>query len=243
MIITGELSRMRGVWQVYQVESPYAKLLPIDELNVVFEVNPWVVLSDISALQFHGLTDSNPTSIHVIQGRALRAELLPLGTLRDDWIDVTFPERRTPGKVLGTPVASRSVGPDRIFGLGEYQYHGVTIRVTTPERTLIDGLMLPEPSGGILSVLNAWIRAEPLLNPEALVQFTELYGVAVLRQRVGYLMESLGLAHPALEHWQQLARRGGSSKLVGSQPYSSTYSERWSLSLNAPIDALGLSTG
>lgn len=243
MVATGDLSRMRGVWQVYQVESPYAKLLPIDELDAVFEINPWVVLSDISALQFHGLTDSNPTSIHVIQGRALGVELLPLGTGRDDWVDVAFPERRTPGNVLGRPVASRSVSPDRIFGLGEYQHHGVAIRVTTPERTLLDGLMLPELSGGILSVLDSWIRARSLLNPDALVQFTELFGVAVLRQRVGYLMESLGLAHPVLEHWQRHARRGGSSKLVGSQPYSSTYSERWSLSLNAPIDALGLPAG
>lgn len=240
MLATGELSQMRGVWQVYQVESPYAKLLPVDELDVLFEVNPWVILSDISALQFHGLTDSNPTSIHVLHGRALGAELLPLGTVREDWIDVTLPERRTPERVLQRRVTSRSIGPNRIFGFGEYQHHGVTLRVTTPERTLLDGLLLPDLSGGILSVLDAWIRAKPLLNPEALVQFVELYGVAVLRQRVGYLMEALGLAHPALEHWQQLARRGGSSKLVGSQPYSSTYSERWSLSLNAPVDALGL---
>ncbi|MDQ3539716.1 MAG: type IV toxin-antitoxin system AbiEi family antitoxin, partial [Chloroflexota bacterium] len=178
--------------QVFQVDSPYAGLLPIDEVDVLFEVNPWVILSDISALQFHGLTDSNPTSIHVIHGRALRSELLPLGTIHDDWIDVPFPERRTPAKLLGRRIVSRTTSPNRFFGLGEYQHHGVTIRVTTPERTLVDGLLLPDPSGGILSVLTAWRRAKPLLNPEALVQFTDLYGIAVLRQRVGYLMESFG---------------------------------------------------
>jgi len=242
MMQSGELDRIQGVRHIYQVESPYAKLLPIDELDVLFEVNPWVILSDISALQFHGLTDSNPTSIHVIHGRALRAELLPLGTVHNDWIDVPFPEHRTPRKLLRRHIEARSIGPSRIFGLGEYQHHGITIRVTTPERTLLDGLVLPDPSGGVLSVLAAWMRAKPLLSPDTLVQFTELYGVAVLRQRVGFLMESLGLSHPALDRWQQQARRGGSSKLVGSQPYSPVYSERWSLSLNAPVDALGLST-
>lgn len=242
MVKAGELRRVPGIWQIFQVESPYADLLPIDELDVLFEVNPWVVVSDLSALQFHGLTDSNPGLIRVIRGRALKSELLPLGTTREDWFDVPFPERRTPTRLLQSTIESRAVNADRIFGFGEYQNHGVSIRVTTPERTLLDGLLLPDQSGGILSVLEAWMRAKPLLNPDVLVQFTDLHGIAVLRQRVGYLMESLGLQHQALDSWQRQARRGGSSKLVGSQPYSAVFNERWSISLNAPVDAVGLPT-
>ena len=66
----------------------------------------------------------------------------------------------------------------------------------------------------------------------------EVYDVAVLRQRVGFLLEELGLTHPHVQEWPARAQRGGSSKLLGTAPYVNTYSERWSLSINAPLTSL-----
>jgi hypothetical protein len=51
-------------------------------------------------------------------------------------------------------------------------------------------------------------------------------------------MEELGLRHSALDEWVKQAQRGGSSKLNGGAEFSSTFSARWQLSINAPIDAL-----
>jgi hypothetical protein len=34
------------------------------------------------------------------------------------------------------------------------------------------------------------------------------------------------------------SRRGGSSRLVASEPFASTFDERWNLSLCAPVDVL-----
>jgi hypothetical protein len=77
-----------------------------------------------------------------------------------------------------------------------------------------------------------------MLDLDALVREVEHFDIQVLRQRAGYLLEELGLTHPTLEAWQASAQRGGSSKLLGAAPYAPTFSERWSLSINAPIDIL-----
>jgi predicted transcriptional regulator of viral defense system len=151
---------------------------------------------------------------------------------------VMRPSGRTPDAIRGHPVTWTRVKPERFFGFAAYQPHGYLIRVTTPERTLIDGLREPELCGGVANVLQAWVLARDTLDLEALVHQVDRFGVAVLRQRVGYVLEELGLTHPFLEEWRRQARRGGSSRLVASAPFAPEFSERWSLSLNGPVRIL-----
>jgi len=110
--------------------------------------------------------------------------------------------------------------------------------MTTPERTLLDGLLDPEECGGFENVLGAWGRGRDLLDVNAVVFLVDRLDIGVLRQRVGFVLEALGIEHEAFKRWQPLGRRGGSSRLVSSAPYAPTFDERWSLSLNAPIGAL-----
>ncbi len=88
------------------------------------------------------------------------------------------------------------------------------------------------------NVLRAWALARDTLDLDVLVHYADRLDIALLRQRVGFILEELGLSHPRIEAWHEMARRGGSSKLVPSAPYSPHYSERWNLSLNAPLAAL-----
>jgi predicted transcriptional regulator of viral defense system len=127
--------------------------------------------------------------------------------------------------------------------MADYQPHGYPVRVMTPERTLVDGLQQPDLCGGIETVLRAWVAARDLLDVERVIEYTERFDVVVLRQRVGYVLEAIGLGHPTLETWRRGAHRGGSSKLVGSASYAPVYSERWNLSLNAPVAALEEAAG
>ena len=145
---------------------------------------------------------------------------------------------RTPHRILGRPVTWNKVKPERFFGLGVYQPRGYPVRVTTPERTLLDGLQAPELSGGIENVLRAWSLARETLDLDKLVQYVDRFDMGILRQRTGFILEELELSHSRLDEWQGLAQRGGSSKLVAAAPYAPQFSERWSLSLNAPLAAL-----
>ena len=87
-------------------------------------------------------------------------------------------------------------------------------------------------------MLRAWVRARDTIDLDVLIYQVERFGVAVLRQRVGYILDQLALSHPHLEKWRVSSHRGGSSRLVGSEPFASTFDDRWNLSLNAPVDVL-----
>jgi predicted transcriptional regulator of viral defense system len=234
----GEIKPIKGMRHLYEVTVPYARQGFIEEEEVLFELNPYAALSHLSALAFHGLTEELPKGITAVISVDGTGGQLPLGTEPRDWEGVSFPNGRTPAKILGRPATWTRVKPERFFGFAVYQPHGYSVRAMTPERSLIDGLREPEFCGGIANVLRAWVFARDTLDLEALVHQVDRFGVAVLRQRVGYVLEELGLPHPLLDEWHRQANRGGSSRLVASAPFVSEFSERWSLSLNGPIQIL-----
>lgn len=239
MLQRGEIESVKGARRIYRVTVPYAQQGFIDEDEVLFEVNPYAVVSHLSAMAFHGLTEELPKRITATVSTDVTGGLLPMGTEPRDWEGLPRPGGRTPKSVLDRAVLWTREKPERLFGFEIYQPHGYPIRVMTPERTLIDGLRDPAISGGIANVLHAWVLSRYTVDLEALVHQVERFDVAVLRQRVGYVLEEIGLTHPHLEAWRGRIHRGGSSRLVGAAPFSSEFNERWSLSLNGPVRILG----
>jgi predicted transcriptional regulator of viral defense system len=241
LLLRGDIIREKGVTGVYRVVVAYANLLEVTEEQVVQEANPWAVLSFLTAMAHHGLTDIIPRVVYAAQfevgGHSHR---IPLGTTSDDWVDLDYPTVRQPRKVGDVEVAwttSRSRGGE--FGITIGYSAGVPIYVTDVERTLLDAIRMPEKCGGIAKVLSAWRDSESAeLNKT--INYTEQLGIHVVRQRVGYLLEKLGRKHPRLAEWQHDLQRGGSIKLVASEPYSEIYSPDWNLSLNVPPAVLAI---
>lgn len=234
----GEIAPIRDLHLFYEVTVPYARVGHIAEDEILMEAHPFAALSHLSALVFHGLTDDLPKGLTALASLDGMGDVLPIGTEPRDWEGLSLVRGQRLASILGRPVAWRQVKPERFFGLGVYQPRGYPVRVTTPERTLLDGLQAPDRSGGIENVLRAWALARETLNIDVLVHSIDRFDIALLRQRAGYILEEIGLSHPRIEEWREVTRRGGSSKLVASTPYSSHYSERWNLSLNAPIAVL-----
>lgn len=202
------------------------------------EAHPYAALGDLSALFYHGLTEAMPKGLSVLAPADGKGGLLPPDTDVGDWEGIPLVEGRKVPRVLGRPVSWRRVAPERYFGFELYRGRGYPVRVTTPERTLVDGLLHPDQSGGLANVLRAWALARDVIDVDSVVYAVERLGVGVLRQRVGFVMERLGLSHPAFEDWSAATERGGSRKLLASASYAPVYDERWDLSINAPVDAL-----
>jgi len=221
-----------------EVFVPYARQGFLDEREILFELHPYAIFSHMSAMLFHGLTTDQPKGMTITVSADTTGGLLPIGTTPRDWEGVVSPSPAIPTRVLGRPILPRRVKPEWLFGFADYQPLGFTMRYTTPERTLIDGLLNPELCGGITTVLGAWAGGKDLVDLDVLAYQVERLGVKVLRQRVGYILNELDVMHPKLEEWRRTAKRGGSSRLVGSEPFASTFDERWNLSINTPIDAL-----
>jgi len=231
-----EISPLERLPFLCEVTVPYARHSgPLDEDEVLFEANPYAVLSHLSALTFHGLSDDLPKRIIVTVSRDGRGDLLPLGTEPRDWEGILPAAGRKPALVLGRLVHWMSIKPEWFFGFAAYQPRGYPIRVTTPERTLLDGLQAPELSGGIENVLRAWASARDMIDLDRLVSYVDRFDIGILRQRAGFVLDELGLVHPGIDEWRHRANRGGSSRLVGAAPYAPRFSEPWNLSLNGPV--------
>lgn len=238
MLVRGHIRPLDNLRDLYEVIVPYASLGPISEDETIMEVNPYAALSHLSALVFHGLSNQLPKTIIAIAPKTGTGGILPVGTEPEEWYGVAKPPRRFPSSVLGRPVRWRRVSPNRFFGTREYRPRGYPVRVTTPEYTLLDGLLEPELCGGLDNVLRAWALAIDMLDLDILVAYVDYLDIDLLRQRVGFVLDELGLSHPEVEKWRTKANRGGSSKLLSSAPFAPTYSERWNLSINFPVSSL-----
>ncbi len=238
MTTRDELEPLSESLHLYRASVPYARDQPVVEEEVLMELHPYSSLGHLSALFFHGLTEVMPKVVVALAPADGKGGLLPLDTTPDDWEGVELVKGYKTAGLLESPVRWRSVKPERYFGFEDYRRGGFPVRVTTPERTLVDGLVEPEPSGGLENVLRAWSIARDSIDVDSVVYQAERLGVGVLRQRVGYVMEELGLSHLSLEEWRLASSRGGSNKLLAAAPYSPRYDERWDLSINAPVDAL-----
>lgn len=239
MVARGEITPLPKLHYTYAVTVPYARTGPPHEDEVLMEVNPYATISHLSALVYHRLTDDLPQVLTAMFLPYQTAGVLPVGTASEDWEGLTLVIGRRPDIIVGQRMRWVRVTPDRYFGVQDYRPSGYPVRVTTPERTLVDGLQAPDLCGGFDNVLHAWARARDSLNLDALVSVVEQFNVGVLRQRVGFILDQLDLTHPSVEAWRAHAQRGGSSRLLATAPYDgTTYSERWNLSINAPISVL-----
>jgi predicted transcriptional regulator of viral defense system len=234
----GELIAIEGFPSLYRVNAPYSRTEAVEDEEVLMELHPYASLSHISALSFHQMTEQLGKEIHVSIPDDGSGGLLPLGTRPEDWEGVALVRGRVADSISGRTIHWHRLTGKRIFGTSASNHHGGFVRVTTPERTLLDGLLQPEWSGGFANVLRAWAGYRDLIDLKALVKYVDQFDIRILRQRAGFLLEELGIRHPALAIWVTQAQRGGSSKLNGGAEFSSQFSERWQLSINAPIDVL-----
>lgn len=248
VVQNGDLKPLKGLSRIYEARSPFVQTGAIQEEEILMELHPYGALSHVTALVFHGMTEELPKEIHVLLPSEHTGGLLPPGTREGDWEGLwqglSLVRGRTADEIMGTPIRWHALSRGTaLIGTAEYQPKGYPVRVTTPERTLVDGLLHPEWCGGMGPVLAAWARTRDTLDVGHLVELVEQFNVAILKQRVGFILEQLGITHHQVEQWPAQAKRGGSSKLFGGAPFKPDFSERWKLSINVPIDVLQGSMG
>lgn len=239
MVERSELQRAPNIHGLYVVTVPYAGTEPVTEDEILMEAHPYAALSYSSAFDFHGLSLDAPKVVHAMIPSGRRAGLRPADTTETEWRAVfAIAQVRLPKTINERPVQWHRAGDESFVGVEEYRPRGYPVNVTNVERTLVDGLRYPDCCGGMVSVLRAWADSRDVLAVGQVVQYVDTLNINLLRQRAGYVLEELGLGHTRLEDWRALAKRGGSSRLYVSSPYSPNYSERWSLSINGPTEPL-----
>lgn len=233
---------------LYKVTSPYARE-SVNIYELANEAYPFGILSHSSALEIHQLTDQRSKRIHLYEGPSAPGEVLrrtdtentetlvPPGTNPEDWRMHPLPRSVRVKEWDGYEVITHGLKEEWFFGHKIVRTQGVEVRCTDVERTLIDGLRHPRRCGGMNEVFRGWVRADP--SPDRLVEYTEQFGQIILFQRVGFVMDTLGIEHPQLERWkEEKTPRGGSRVLNPERDFESEYSEEWNLSINQPTAIL-----
>lgn len=245
-------NRRRGV---FQVTSPYAPR-EINPLEVIGEAYYSAVFCYATTLELNRLSDQRSREIHIYlpkssHGQTIKIKkrdedqsfnlstIIPPGSSPSEWRLTPLPAYVELPKSKGYTLKIHSIKTEWMFGFEIAESRDVLVRRTDTERALIDGLRFPKYCGGLSEVFRSWVRALESIEVDKLIDYTERFNQLILYQRIGFVMETLGLHHEALETWkEEKTTRGGSRVLNPEQGYASAYSEDWQISINHPVGIL-----
>lgn len=189
--------------------------------------NPFVVAREIMHGEEYYLSHATAMEIH---GMTTQPQLVVL---------VSTPKPRRPVTTLGVEFRFVRCRRRHLFGLTE---HWVTkqekVRVSDLERTIIDGLKQPEHCGGLTEVAKGlWMRREDV-KADRLVQYAKRIGIGAVVRRLGFLLETYGMAAaPDLDR----LRNGLTATYVRLDPILPAEGKRlrrWRLQLNIDPEEL-----
>ena len=180
------------------------------------------VIAYWSALHHHGLTEQIPTDVFV-------------QTTKGTWI----PRRRN---LPRSPGCGYSVGDiiyrfvqvksNRFFGAEKVWVGDARVSITDLERTLLDGLSMPQHCGDFPEVLHAFRVAMDRLSTERITEYAIHLGVTTAK-RLGWVLEAQGVGKSNLRTLASLPIKGY-RKLDPTGPRTGPCNSHWMIQENLP---------
>lgn len=203
----------RGRFAVIPLSSGEDRSPQLHEFIIAMELVSPAVIAYWSALNHHGMTEQLPRTVFVA---------------------TNHPVRRSPGEVLGVSYKIISLRPEKFFGILKDWINEMPFMVTDREKTVIDGLDLPQNVGGVEEISKALATGWAQLDEAKLRKYAAKIGNSAVAKRLGFLMEMLGLGDiEKLRKAVELAP--GFSPLDPTMPHNGKYNRRWGLLVNTEI--------
>ncbi len=179
-------------------------------------------ISHWSAMSHHGLTDQPPRLVFVLT----TARDLP----RLRGANAGLPREGYPA--AGFRYRFVRIRPSRFFGIEESWVRDSRIRITDPERTLLDGLLSPRCCGGFAEVLHAFEVRAPKLDVDRIVGYALRLGAATAK-RLGWILERHGVKARRLKPLLDAPIKGY-RPLDPTGPRRGPCDARWRIQANLP---------
>ncbi|OGW41393.1 MAG: hypothetical protein A2Y97_09490 [Nitrospirae bacterium RBG_13_39_12] len=205
----------RGRFAVIPLSSGENRTPQLHEFIVAMELVSPAVIAYWSALNHHGMTEQLPRTVFVA---------------------TNHPVRRQPGEVLGVSYKVISLRPEKFFGIVKDWIDEMPFMVTDREKTIIDGLDLPQYVGGVAEVAKVLSIGWTQLNESKLRKYAVKIGNSAVAKRLGFLMETLGLGNVEVLR-KIITLSPGFSPLDPALPREGKYNRRWGLLVNSEIKA------
>lgn len=172
-------------------------------------------------------------------GFATAAELLGLLPQASRLYYIVTPKRGSASWTHAAQFRRITMVSGRFFGFERIERRGESIRISNPERTVLDCLSRPEFSGGLGGVVKVIESAARTLNWSRLDRYLRRLGSRSLTLRLGYLMESFGGIAPPPARWVDQTRARPDEPYVplgAPQEFGrrGVHDPRWHLILNVP---------
>jgi predicted transcriptional regulator of viral defense system len=208
---------------LYALSSSVPGVTPAHEFEVAMVlVNP-AAISHWSALHHHGLTEQAPRRVFVLTTTEVSLPVRHRATSERTGVQY---------RIGDTLYQFVRVKPERFFGT-EKEWIGETrVRITDPERTLLDGLTKPQYCGDIAEVLHAFEVRGNGLDLNRIIDYALKLDSATAK-RLGWVLEHQGLVLAHLEPISKLPIKGY-RKLDPSGPRKGPCNRRWMIQENLP---------
>jgi predicted transcriptional regulator of viral defense system len=165
-----------------------------------------------SALNHHGLTDQTPPAIYVA---------------------TTKP--RNSRTIFNTQFKFVAIPPRKMFGIEETEIEKRKIKISTPEKTIVDCLDHPEHCGGTEEIAKAVYFAKDEIDQTKLVNFAQKIGNTAVLKRLGYISETLKIEK--LTNLLSSAKLAtGYSLLDPTAKRQGRIVEKWRILVNVQVD-------
>jgi predicted transcriptional regulator of viral defense system len=174
---------------LYTLASTVPGVTPAHEFEIAMALVEPAAISHWSALHHHGLTEQAPRRVFVLtttEGSVPRKRGRTANTSAQGF------------RVGDTTYQFIQVRPARFFGTEKVWIGDARVTVTDPERTLLDGLSMPQYCGDFAEVLQAFEVRGSALDLQRIVEYARMLDAATAK-RLGWVLEHQGVEPAELQ--------------------------------------------
>jgi len=210
---------------LYSLSSSVPGVSPLHEFEIGMALVQPAAISHWSALHHHGLTEQLPRRVFVLTTTETSIPRLIGAKKRERKSDKGYPAG-------GTVYQFVQVKPERFFGIEETWVGESRVKMTDPERTLLDGLMMPRYCGDFAEVLHAFQVRGPQLDLKKIIRYSRKLDAAT-GKRLGWILEQQGINLSRLEPLLAIPIKGY-RVLDPTGPHRGPCNRRWMIQENLP---------
>lgn len=208
---------------LYAISSTVPAVSPVHEFEIAMALVSPAAISHWSALHYHGLTEQIPRRIFVLTKAG--SSVPKTRGKKSNKAETGYPV----GEVLYQFI---QVKPERYFGIEKVWVGESKISITDPERTLLDGLAMPNYCGDYGEVLHAFEVRGNSLDFDRIIEYALKLDIAIAK-RLGWVLERQGVDPARLSPLAELPVKGY-RKLDPSGPAKGATNKKWSIQENLP---------
>jgi predicted transcriptional regulator of viral defense system len=152
---------------------------------------------------------------------------------------VSCTKRLRPQIIHGYEFRFIQIRADRLFGITDFWVTPEDkVRISDPERTIVDGLDLPQYVGGVSEIAKGlWMKRDTLDVPR-LIDYALRLDVGAVIRRLGYLLELYGMADRQRLEALRIKLTPTYQRLDPLLPNEGPMLSRWRIRLNLEPDEL-----